>query len=132
MQVKFADGTTYTPLAINEANPVTIQGATRKAVEMQFSKDNFDALNTLTSDSSKTAEIMIIDDAGASYVHDNYVIRVQIALKPVMITPATDTIAEVDEERACVTLAQLNYLEVQQVAQQTQIDALTLAALGVA
>lgn len=129
--VKFADGSSFSALVVNEANPVTIQGAKRESVEMQFAKADFDALNTATADSSKTAEFTITNDSG-SYVHDNYSIRAEMALKTVMVTPETSTTAEVDEERACVTLAQLTYLEVQQAAQQAQIDALTLAALGVA
>lgn len=130
--VKFSDGSSFTALAVNEANPVTIQGAARKSVEMQFDKSNFDALNAATADSSKTAELTITDESGAAYVHDNYSIRAEMALKTVMVTPGTSTETEVDEERACVTLAQLTYQEVQQAAQQAQIDALTLAALGVA
>jgi hypothetical protein len=121
--VKFKDGSTYTALAVNEATPVTIQGATRKSVEMQFAKADFDALNVVTTDSDKTVEITITDDA-SSYVHDNYVIRTEMARKQVMITPGTSTTAEVDEERACVTLAQLTYAEVQTAQQGTQIAAL--------
>ncbi|MVB11090.1 hypothetical protein CAFE_17920 [Caprobacter fermentans] len=130
MQIKFKDGTVFTPLTANEKS-VYAQGTQRKAIEIQVDKAQFDVLNAATSDSSKTAEITISDESG-SYVHNNYCIRAEMALKPVMVTPSTDTAAEADEERACVTLAQLTYLEVQQAAQQAQIDAMTLSTLGVA
>ncbi|OCN01817.1 hypothetical protein A7X67_03335 [Clostridium sp. W14A] len=129
MQLKLNDGTTLDALAVNEKS-VYAQGAQRKAIEIQADKSQFDALNTATADSGKTAEITIMDESGA-YVHSNYCIRTEMALKPIMVTPATDTATEVDEERACVTLAQLTYLEVQQAAQQVQIDAITLVQLGV-
>ena len=129
--VKFADGTTLPVITILKTTAY-VQGAQRDAIEIQIDKSNiaFDALNALTADSSKTKEITITDDKG-SYVHDNYSFRAELAIKPVMVTPATSTAAEVDEDRLCVTLAQLTYLEVQQTAQQAQIDALTLAELGV-
>lgn len=125
MQVKFQDGTTLDVLVIN-GKSVYIQGAQRDALEIQMAKDTttVDALDALTADSAKTGKITITDDSG-TYVHDNYCIRAELAIKPVITAQETSTTPEVTEDRLCVTLAQLTYSEVQMAAQQAQIDALT-------
>jgi hypothetical protein len=129
--VKFANGTelpTITAIAVN----TYVQGGQRKAIEIQMDKDaiTFDALDALTANSADTAKLTLID-GDKQYVHDNYSIRAELAVKAVEITPATDTAPAVTEDRLCVTLAQLTYLEVTQAAQQAQIDALVLATLEV-
>lgn len=131
MQVKFNDGTTLDVLAVN-GKSVYAQGAQRDALEIQLAKSamTVDALDAMTADSDKTAKITLIDGTN-QFVHDNYSIRAELSIKPVVVTLATSTAPEVYEDRVCVTLAQLTFLEVQQKAQQSQIDALTLAQLGV-
>ena len=131
MQLKFNDGATLDALVVN-GKSVYAQGAQRDALEIQMAKEaiTFDTLDKLTADSTKTGKITLID-GDQQYIHDNYSIRAELAIKPVVITPATSTTPEVTEERFCVTLAQLTYVEVQQLAMQAQIDALTLATLGV-
>jgi len=129
--IKFTNGTelpTVTAIAVN----AYAQGAQRKAIEIQIAKDviTFGALDALTGNSANTAKLTLID-GDKQYVHDNYSIRAELAVKAVEITPATDTAPAVTEDRLCVTLAQLTYIEVQQAAQQAMIDTLTLAALGV-
>lgn len=131
MQVKFQDGTVLDVLAVN-GKSVYIQGAQRDALEIQVAKGSvaLDALDELTANSTNTSKITIIDGDN-QYVHDNYDIRAELAVKPVVTAQATSTTPEVTEDRLCITLAQLTYLEVQQAEQQAQIDALTLATLGV-
>lgn len=129
--IKFSNGTelpTITAIAVN----AYVQGAQRKAIEIQMAKDviTFDALESLTGSAANTAKLTLID-GDKQYVHDNYSIRTELAVKAVEVTPATDTAPAVTEDRLCVTLAQLTYLEVTQAAQQVQIDAITLAQLGV-
>jgi hypothetical protein len=129
MQIKFSDGTVLDALAI-KGNSVYFQGAQRDSLEIQIdkSKTTFDALDALTGDAAKTGKLTIID-GDKQYEHDNYSIRTELALKPVVTAAATDTTPEQTESRLCVTLAQLTHLEVQQAAQQVQIDALVLSQL---
>jgi len=130
MQLKLNDGTTLDVLVVN-GKSVYVQGAQRDALEIQIAKGTMkvDALDALTADSAKTGKLTLID-GDQQYIHDNYSIRAELAIKPVVITPATSTTPEVTEDRLCVTLAQLTYAEVQQSAMQAQIDALILASLA--
>lgn len=122
--VKFADGTTLTALAVN-GSPITLQGARRDSIELQFAEGSitFDALNALTSDSTKTATFTVADDTG-TYAKNNYCLQADVGEKPVVVTPASGSDPAVTEKRLYVVLAQLTYDEVQRAAQQEQIDAL--------
>ena len=124
MQLKFADDTTLDVLAVN-GKSTYFQGATRDALEIQIAKDKatFDALDTLTSNAANTDKLILID-GDKQYQHDHYCIRTELALKPVVITPATADNPAVTEDRFVVTLAQLIYGELQQAAQEQEIDAL--------
>ena len=125
MQVKFADGTTLDVLCVN-GKSVYAQGAQRDSLEIQIAKETitFDALDALTGNAANTSKLTLIDGEN-QYVHDNYSIRAELALRPVEITPATGTDPAVTEDRLCVTLAQLTYSELQ--AAQTSA---AVAALG--
>lgn len=122
--VKFSDGTEIPVITVLKSTAY-VQGAHRVTLEIQMAKDTttLAALDTLTADAGKTASITITDGSG-SYVYSNYSLRAELAIKPVMVTPATDTAAEVDEDRLCVILAQLTYAEVQLAAQAQTINAL--------
>ena len=124
MQLKFADGTTLDVLAVNGKSIYT-QGASRDALEIQIDKSKaaFDALDTLTGNAANTDKLILID-GDKQYQHDHYCIRTELALKPVVITPATAGNPAVTEDRFVVTLAQLIYGELQQAAQEQEIDAL--------
>lgn len=123
--IKFNDGTAL-PAITAQATQIYVQGANRAAIEIQLAKDatTFDALDKLTADSAKMGKLALVDGEVTS-VRDNYSIRAELAVKPVVTAPATSTTEEVTEDRLCVTLAQLTYAEVQ-AAQQ----AATIAALG--
>ena len=125
MQLKLTDGTRLDVLVVNGKSVYT-QGAQRDALEIQVAKGaiSIDKLDALTADSTKTSKLTLID-GDKQYIHDNYSIRTELAIKPVVTTPATSTAPEVSEDRLCVTLAQLTYTEIH-VAQQ----AAALAALG--
>ncbi len=102
------------------------------SLEIQLAKDtiSFDALDKLTGTAANTAHLTLID-GDKQYAHDNYVLRKELALKSVVTTPVTADKPEQTEDRLCVTLCQLSTLEQVQQKQQAQIDALTLAQLGV-
>lgn len=129
--IKFSDGTEL-PVFSAIAGSTYVQGANRATIQLQIKKDatTFGALDTLTASSSDTSKITVISGDDQT-VYDNYCIRAELAVRPVVTVAATDTAPEQSEEMYCVTLAQLTYLEVQQAEQQAQIDALTLATLGV-
>jgi len=131
MQLKLNDGTTLDVLVVN-GKSVYAQGAQRDALEIQMAKSvmTVNVLDTLTADSTKTGKLTLID-GDQQYIHDNYSIRAELAIKPVVTTPATSTTPEVAEDRLSVTLAQLTYAEVQTANNTAAIDALTLATLGV-
>ncbi len=131
MQLKLNDGATLDALVVN-GKSVYVQGAQRDALEIQMAKSTMtvDALDALTADRTKTGKLTLID-GDQQYIHDNYSIRAELAIKPVVTTPATSTTPEVTEDRLCVTLAQLTYAEVQTANNTAAIDALTLATLGV-
>ena len=131
MQLKFSDGTTLDVLAV-KGNPTYFQGAQRDALEIQIgkSKTTFDALDKLTGDPAKTVKLTIID-GDKQYQHDNYSLRVSLALKPVVTAEATADTPEQTEDRLCVTLAQKTYQELQIAELQSSVDALTLSTLEV-
>jgi hypothetical protein len=130
MQLKFSNGTTLDVLAV-KGNPTYFQGAQRDALEIQIgkSKTTFDALDKLTGDPDKTGKLTILD-GDKQYQHDNYSLRTELALKPVVTAEATSTTPEQTEDRFCVTLAQKTYAELQVEELQSSVDALTLSTLG--
>lgn len=132
MQVKFADGTVLDVLVVN-GKSVYFQGAQRDSLEIQFAKTTatFDALDALTANPANTGKLTLID-GDSQYVHDNYSIRTELALRPVEITPATGTDPAVTEDRLVVTLAQLTYTELQLAAQSQAVDALGAQVVALA
>lgn len=132
MQIKFSDpaGTVIDVLAVN-GQSINFQGANRDSLEIQIGKSAiaFDALDKLIATQANTAHLTLID-GDKQYAHDNYNLRVSLALKPVVTTPATASAAAVTEDRLCVTLAQKTYQEQQVEQLQSSVDALTLSALG--
>lgn len=123
MQLKFSDSTVLDVLAVN-GKSTYFQGAQRDSLEIQIAKSaiTFDALDALTS-AANTAHLTLID-GDKQYVHDNYSLRVSLALRPVEITPATADSPAVTEDRLVVTLAQLTYTELQLAGQAQAVDAL--------
>ena len=140
-KMQFADGKSIALISVNAAGQQMIQGQLRPVIDAQFSIGDYDAVETEINIPGNTDTIVLIDeavdDAGnvigtpKQYTHTNYCIVQRLAKQQYMLSAATDTTPEVDEMRTSVLLGQLTYLEVQQKAQQAQIDALTLATLGV-
>lgn len=126
MQIKFSDstGTTLDVLDV-KGQSINFQGAQRDSLEVQFAKSviSFDMLDALTSSQVNMAHLTLMD-GDKQYVHDNYSLRVSLALKPVVTVPATADKPEQTENRLCVTLAQKSYAEMQAEQQAAAIDAL--------
>lgn len=102
------------------------QSANRDSLEFQFSKtipETFEELDTIFSDSKNTSKITLSDEV-SQYIHDNYTLKVQMALIPVVITPAADESPEITEERYSIVMAQKTYQELQMEELQATVDAL--------
>lgn len=139
-KMQFADGKSITLISVNDTDRQVIQGQLRRVIDAQFSLDDYAAVESEIKLTGNTDTIMLIeetvDDAGnvigtpQQFTHTNFSIVQRLAKQSYMISAATDTTPEVDELRTSVLLGQLTYLEVQQKAQQAQIDALVLAGLS--
>ncbi len=109
------------------------QGENRDSLEFQLSKSipqTFEELDELFSNPSNTSKITL-SEGETSYIHDNYTLKVQMALMPVVIMPATDTEPEVVEERYSIIMAQKTYKEIQLESLIETVDILVLESLGV-
>ncbi len=76
-------------------------GCKQGFLEFQFAKtipQTFEELDELFSNPDNTSKITL-NEGETSYIHDNYTLKVQMALIPVIVTPATDSSPEVVEER---------------------------------
>lgn len=132
MKVLLSNGTELDAIVVNGSSR-HFQGASRDSLEFQFAKtipQTFDELDTLFSNSLNTSKITLVSDT-ASYIHDNYSLKVQMALIPVVIAVATDTTPEVVEERYSVVMARKTYSELQMESLQETVDILVLESLGV-
>ncbi|MHC1723033.1 MAG: hypothetical protein AB9836_07525 [Aminipila sp.] len=120
--IKLNDNTELNVIQIN-GQSTYFQGANRDSLEFVFKKGDypFDQLDSLFASTAKTSKITVTDTEttiGADgkpvttqHVYDNYSLRISMEMKPVVITPATSTEAEVTEERVMVTMGQLTLIE---------------------
>ena len=110
MQIKI-NGNTYEVSSIL-GKQVYFQGVNRQALEIKFKKDviPFDELEKLTSDEKNIDKITIIDGE-KQYIHDNYSLRTELSIKPIITAPETSDTPEKTEDMICLTLAQKTYLE---------------------
>ncbi|MFZ2538161.1 MAG: hypothetical protein WAX04_04600 [Oscillospiraceae bacterium] len=113
MTIRLTNGVEIQAITVNGTTR-HFQGQIRDSLEIQLAKDtkSFDELDLLFADSNNTKVIKLIDGE-TEYIHDNYTLRVEMSLKPVVITNATSTTAEVTEERYSIILAQKTYIELQ-------------------
>lgn len=139
-KVQFADGKSFSTISVNCTGKQEIQGQFRPVIDVQFSIDDYAAVEAEINTAGNTDTLVIleetVDDGGnitatQQFLHTNFSIVQRLAKQKYMVSAATDTTPEVNELRTSVLLGQLTYLEVQQKSQQAQIDTLTLAALGV-
>lgn len=103
-------GTEINIINVNGTN-MFVQGAGRDTLEFQFSttETDFQTLqNAFTSENCK--QIKIVDGENI-YLHDDYTIRTELSLKPVVIEPETPTTAAVLENRYVLKMCQMTYAE---------------------
>lgn len=132
MQIILNNGTELEAIVVNGQTRY-FQGANRDSLEFQFAKtipQTFEELDELFSNPDNTSKITL-NGGETSYIHDNYTLKVQMALIPVIVTPATDSSPEVVEERYSVIMAQKTYSEIQLESLVEAVDILVLESLGV-
>lgn len=130
MQIKFSDSKNTVLTALDVRGQSTYyQGANRDSLEIQLDPKaiTFDALKALTGTAANLAHLTLVD-GDKQYQHDSYVLRSELALRPVTLADGKTT-----EDRLCVTLCQLSALEQAQAAQMSDIAALgeQVAALSI-
>nr|DAP11062.1 MAG TPA: hypothetical protein [Caudoviricetes sp.] len=139
-QIIFANGHAYDLLAVNDDGiSRQLQGHIRSCIDAQFPVDQFDAIRAEIAIAGNLDSLTITRDVTpeggetmhSEWAHTNYNIVQHVGINTVELAPATDTTQPVTESRVSLMLAQLTFLEVQQAAQQSQIDALVLATLEV-
>ena len=125
MQLKFNNNTMVDVLTINGGSRY-FQGANRDSLEIQLDKGkySFDELDKLTGNPANTAKFTILDGE-EQFVHENYVLRVELAIRAVEVSPANSAAAAVIEEHVCIILAQKTYMETQLDALRSAVDTLT-------
>jgi len=135
-KIKLVDGTELKPILATGASK-HVQGASRDVLTFVFPESNtLDEIDNLFS--AENCESISIfesieeaDDtvSETEWIHKGYVIRVELARKPIEITPATTDTAATYENRVTISMGQRTYSE-SQVANLTEtVDALVLDSL---
>lgn len=138
-KLKFSNGDTYPLIAAVQDNPQQILGMLRPVRNHHFATGDYDAIKASLAVPNSLNTITVIaettDAAGkvtvTEYPYTNYSIVQSFGEQLITVSNGDDQTAPSAEKRIVLTLAQLTYLEVTQAAQQVQIDAITLAQLGV-
>lgn len=131
MKVNLNNGTELEAIVVNGSTR-HFQGASRDSLEFQFASNSvtFEQLDTLFAQESNTSRITLVNGE-TSYLHENYSLRVSMGFAPIVVAIATDTTAEVTENRFTVVMAQKTYKEIQSDALRDTVDVLVMESLGV-
>ncbi|MBE6722012.1 MAG: hypothetical protein E7572_05940 [Ruminococcaceae bacterium] len=108
--IKFPDGSTFPAVSVI-AGQMYLQSAQRKTLEIHIAKADadFDKLEALTREPAT----LTINDGTSDSVYNNYSLRANFELRPVVTQPATDAEPEQTQEQYIITLARLTYIEIQ-------------------
>ncbi len=124
MTIKLSNGTELNPI-IAVGGRRYIQGENRDTLSFVFPEGtSLDELSALFT--AENCESITIINEEAEYVYNAYTIRAELKCSPEVVQEATDTEAEVAENRVTVSMAQRTYLETQMNAVQTSLDALLM------
>lgn len=128
MKIILANGAELSPIIVTGARRL-VQGATRDALTFVFSADagmeNIDAMFSVEN----CERITIVEDGGASYIHNAYTIRAALSKEAVEVSPATEESEAVYEDRIMVTMAQRTYSESQLASLTETVDVLVMESL---
>lgn len=131
MKLKLNNGTEINILNVNGTSRF-FQNANRDCLEIQIAKSEktLDEIATLFVENN-TKSISLLNDDG-EFIHENYSLRAELSLKPIIIAPETPTSQAVIEERICVTMAQKQYAEIKLQEQENKIAMLEEAVAEMA
>ena len=119
-----------------ELNPILVTGGLR-----YVQGSNRDTLNFIFPatyeiselDAAFTPEncesITIVSDDGTENIHKAYTIRLEIIKQAVEVTPATESVDAVYEDRITVSMSQRTYVESQLASLTDTVDTLVMEAL---
>ena len=112
MTIRLADGTELEALKVDGGKRY-VQNAQRDVLTFWFAKEtaNFEELDAAFGSAQNTERITITGDDGAEALHEGYILRLSLALVPVVVTPETVDAPAVTEERYSVEMAQETYTE---------------------
>ena len=107
-----------------------VQGASRDTLTFVFpdgtSLDELD--NLFTADNCE--KITIVDDAGAEFIHSNYVIRAELKRELMEIAPASADEPGTYESRVTVAMSQRTYQESQYAELQEALNMILSGETG--
>ena len=107
------DGTELDVIIIYGSS-MMFQGYNRQTLEFHFAETySMDDLYTIFNDKNKTKAIIIKDDDGNEYRHNDYVLFISQNKQPVVILPETPDDPGRTEMRISITMGQLSYIEKQ-------------------
>lgn len=112
MTIRLADGTELEALKVDGGKRY-VQNAQRDVLTFWFAKGavSFEALDAAFGSAERTGRITLAGEDGAETLYEGYILRLSLALAPVVTTPETADAPAVTEERYSVEMAQETYME---------------------
>ena len=112
MKITLANGTKLEAIKVDGGKRF-VQNAQRDVLTFWFDKSavSFEKLDAAFRDAQNTERITIAGDDGTEALHEGYILRLSLALVPVVVTPETANAPAVTEERYSVEMAQETYTE---------------------
>lgn len=128
MKVILCNGVELTPNTVTGTKRL-VQGASRDTLTFVFpdgtSLDELD--NLFTADNCE--KITIVDDAGAEFIHNNYVIRAELKRELMEIAPASADEPGTYKSRVTVAMSRRTYQEIQLASLTETVDLLVMDSL---
>ena len=129
MNIKLSSGIELHPIVIIGGNNFA-QGENRATLSFVFPEEtSLDEIDKIFTASN--CESITIVDGDTEYIHNGYTVRAELKRSPEVVTPATDTEAEVIENRVTVSMAQRTYAENQLAAMQAAVEMLCMEDMEV-
>lgn len=126
MKVILANGTELSPIALTGAKR-NVQGANRDVLSFVFPADtSMDELDSIfTEKNCETITVVHTNDGDEKqFIHKAYTVRAELKREPLVVAPATESSAEVYENRVIVSMGQRTYAETQMAEMQSAMNAL--------
>lgn len=128
MKIILCNGVELTPNTVTGGKRL-VQGASRDTLTFIFpdgtSLDELDSIFT----AANCERITIIDDAGAEFVHSDYVIRAELKRELMEVAPASADEPGTYENRVTVAMSRRTYQEIQLASLTETVDLLVMDSL---